>query len=141
MNENKYKKGDFGYWWTVELGNEDIDGKEYSGDIKVPWNIKSLKGCPKKVIGNFCVVSQIYSLKHAPEYVSENFDCMGCNRIKSLKGAPEYVGGDFACSGCDNLLSLRGAPKIVEGCFFYGHCPKLKDISCISKIGRDFLDD
>lgn len=54
METSKYKKGDFGYWWTVKEGNDDIEGKIYNGHIKCDnCGLKSLKGCPKKVIGNF----------------------------------------------------------------------------------------
>ena len=43
---SKYKKGEFGYRWTVVKGNEDIEGKVYDGDIDC-WagGLTSLKGC------------------------------------------------------------------------------------------------
>jgi len=45
----KYKKGDFGYWWTEIGGNEDIENEIYEGDIDCSRNnLKSLKGCLKK---------------------------------------------------------------------------------------------
>ena len=51
---NKYKKGSFGYWWTIIKGNEDIEGKNYKGDINCSKNqLTSLKGCPQKVGGRF----------------------------------------------------------------------------------------
>ena len=45
----KYKKGEFGYWWTVEKGNKDIEGKVYAGSIACYCSsLTSLKGAPKK---------------------------------------------------------------------------------------------
>jgi len=51
---NKYKKGEFGYWWTVTKGNEDIDGIDYRGDIKASdKGLYSLRGAPRSVSGDF----------------------------------------------------------------------------------------
>ena len=65
----KYKRGEFGYWWTNILEREDIEGKVYKGDI---WctsqKLISLKGCPKEVKGDFdCSHNKLTSLKEAPK--------------------------------------------------------------------------
>lgn len=38
----KYRKGEFGYWWTRK--NEDIEGGKYEGSICCPENLTSLRG-------------------------------------------------------------------------------------------------
>ena len=51
---SKYKPGDFGYWWTVIDGNEDIEGRVHSRDIFCSYNkLTSLKGAPKEVLSLF----------------------------------------------------------------------------------------
>ena len=90
---------------------EDLTGQTYEGDIRCTYvSLKSLKGCPKKVTGNFFGSNnKLTSLEGAPEYVGGDFDCH-YNKLTSLKGAPEYVGGDFNCN-YNRLTSLEGAPK------------------------------
>lgn len=81
----KYKKGDFGYWWTRK--NEDIEGGKYEGSICCPENLTSLRGAPRIVTGEFV--------------------CHRC-RITTLRGAPEKVGGNFSCAET-KLTDLKGA--------------------------------
>ena len=155
---SKYQKGDFGYWWTVEEGNEDIEGKVYNGDISgFVHNLTSLKGAPKEVKGDFdCSHNNLTSLKGAPEKVKGYFDCnnnnltsleyapkevgdkFNCshNNLTSLKGAPKKV-GDFYC-GFNNLTSLEYAPKEVKG-DFYCYTNKLITLKgCPKKVGDNF---
>lgn len=61
----KYKKGEFGYWWTVIKGNKDIKGKVYVGIIS-------------------CRCSGLVSLKGAPEKVGGYFNCSGSPQLKEL---------------------------------------------------------
>ena len=109
----KFKKGEFGYWWTVINGNKDIEGKVYAGSISCRCSsLVSLKGAPKEVVGGFyCNDNALTTLKGAPEKVGGNFYCSG-NALTSLKGAPEKVGGYFDCYK-NALTSLKGAPKEV----------------------------
>ena len=89
----KYKLGEFGYWWTVEQGNDDIEGKVYKGDIDCRnENLTSLRGCPKEVKGSFyCYGLGLTSLKDCPEKAGKDFMCHH-NQLTSLKGGPKEVG-------------------------------------------------
>lgn len=56
----KYKKGEFGYWWTVEKGNKDIEGKVYAGSIACYCSsLTSLKGAPKKLVVIFIATTTL----------------------------------------------------------------------------------
>ena len=141
---SQYKKGDFGYWWTVEQQEKDIEGKSYNDSISCEGSdITSLKGCPKTVNGDFdCSGNALTSLKGAPEKIDGSFDCSGnsltsleggpkivndyytCtyNELKSLKGAPEKIGEDFNCED-NQLKNLEGAPKAIGGYLLCNHNP------------------
>ena len=136
---NKYQPGEFGYWWTVELGNEDIEGKAYRGNIECyDCDLTSLKGAPKYVDGDFwCSNNHLTSLEGAPEEVGRNFIC-AYNEITSLKGAPEYVGWRFDCAYCNNLTSLESAPRKIGERFYCDGCPNLSKREIISL--RDYCD-
>lgn len=73
--------------------------------------------------------SQIKTLKGCPKIVKGNFNCSWCKNLKTLEGAPEKVGGYFSCANCKNLESLKGSPKIVKGHFNCGHCVLLKSLN------------
>ena len=81
----------------------------------------SLRGCPKKVTGDF--------------------KCYG-STLQSLECCPEEVGGSFYCH-YNNLESLKGCPKEVGG-GFYCHSNKLKTLAyipvCNDKILSDFTE-
>ena len=111
---SKYKKGEFGYWWTVIEGKEDIEGKVYDGDIYCyKQELTSLKGAPKEVSGDFyCDGNELTSLEGGPKEVKGDFHC-NFGILTSLKGAPEKVGGDFECKG-NKLTSLKGSPKYIS---------------------------
>ena len=110
---SKYKKGEFGYWWTVEQGNEDIEGKVYNGNIDcLGQKLTSLKGCPKEVTNMFnCSGNKLTSLKYGPEKVGVLYNCAD-NKLTSLEGAPSEV-EYFACNK-NNLTSLKYGPEKVK---------------------------
>ena len=94
---SKYKKGEFGYWWTVIRGEEDIEGQVYDGETIdcSKQRLTSLKGCPKEVKSSFyCYDNKLTSLEGAPEKVSERFSCSS-NQLTTLEGAPKEVGEKF----------------------------------------------
>jgi len=116
LNEspNKYKPGEFGYWWTIKLKKDDIKGQIYRGTINCSnKNLTSLKGCPKIIIeGSF------YCYK---------------NKLESLKYGPEKVRGGFWCNG-NKLKSLDYAPKEIEKSFEFENNPELNKFSKKKKI-------
>ena len=86
-------------------------------------DLKSLKGAPKVVKGDFwCSVNRLKSLEGAPEYVGGSFDCH-YNQLKSLEGAPKEVGGSFDCR-YNRLTSLEGTSVQIK-----------KELRKISSIG------
>ena len=155
----KYKKGEFGYWWTVENGNKDIEGKVCVGSIYCYHSsLTSLKGAPKEVSGYFdCSCNKLTTLKGAPEKVGGNFDCSynqlttledapksvggsyycNDNALTTLKGAPKEVGGNFDCS-YNQLTTLEAAPKSVVGYFDCGHNKLTSLKGAPEKVGGSF---
>ena len=107
-------------------------------------HLKSLKGAPQIVDGDFfCVNNRLTSLEGAPRKVGGDFWC-NYNRLTSLKGAPEIVGKNFKCYG--NLLtSLEGAPKIVGGdfeCSYYDYNnPDLHSLDGIGEVRGRIIKD
>ncbi|HCJ8467986.1 TPA: hypothetical protein NV714_001715 [Escherichia coli] len=74
--------------------------------------LKTLEGCPYKVMGNFvCVESELTSLKGCPKYVGEDFRCYN-NKLISLNYCPEIIYENFICNN-NNLICLKGGPRIV----------------------------
>jgi len=145
---NKYKPGEFGYWWTVTKGNEDIEGVDYEGMIVasrqkltslrgsprsvtgdffcIENKLKSLEYCPENVDGDFCCsYNQLTSIKHCPAQVNGRFWCNN-NKITNLEHSPKKVGGDFCCN-CNKLTSLEHCPESVGGSF---HC-HLNQLICL----------
>jgi len=112
---DKYKPGEFGYWWTITEGREDIEGVKYDGDINSShYDLVSLKGAPCGVTGSFyCHDNKLTSLEHCPETVGGCFSCSH-NELTNLKHCPREVGGNFRCSG-NQLTSLRHLPGIIAG--------------------------
>ena len=136
-SSSKYKEGEFGYWWTVIQGKEDIEGKVYDGDIDCSREgLTSLKGCPKEVKGSFdCSHNQLTTLEGGPKEVGGGFYC-GHNNLTSLKGSPKEVKGDFWCNN-NNLTTLEGAPKEVRD--FSCHANKLTSLKGAPKeVGGKF---
>jgi len=128
---NKYKKGEFGYWWTVTKGNEDIDGADYDGDIDASYSsLTSLRGSPARVKAGFwCSNNFLSSLEHCPESVGGDFYCYN-NKLPDLKYCPTEVGGNFLCQG-NQITSLEYSPESIPGSFYCNdnrlksleHCP------------------
>lgn len=100
---------------------------EVGGFICSGTPIKSLKGAPKIVYGDFgCAYCQsLESLEGSPEVVYANFICNNCSSLTSLNGVPKAIVGDFDCSYCHSLTSLEGAPKVVRGSFSCNSCKSL----------------
>ena len=149
----KYKKGEFGYWWTVEKGNEDIEGAEYKGYIDCSHQgLASLRGAPKIVHGYFsCEDNCLTTLRYAPERVLGSFYCANnlltslkgspkaalyfdCshNKLVSLEGAPRRINASFRCE-YNELTSLEGAPKNV-GRYFFCHSNNLTSVAGLDKM-------
>jgi len=125
----KYKKGEFGYWWTVLKGNDDIEWEHVDGDINCHLKkLTSLKGAPKTINGRFdCSFNFLIDLKYSPESVNGTFDCEG-NNLETLEGAPKTVQGDFNCVN-NNLTSLNGLPSIIVGkSYFFKNANKHLEI-------------
>lgn len=81
--------------WSVEDLKWYVGVKHYFSSIEISAKgLRSLKGSPKKVEGNFV--------------------CAG-NSLKTLDGGPEYVGGNYSCTGGE-LTSLEGIAKEIGGC-------------------------
>jgi len=99
MENNKYKEGEFGYWWHVIEGNEDIQGKIYHGNINCRNNpVTSFKGCPQKISGWFdCSNNKIKSFEGCPKKIGGGFNC-GNNQLTSFEGCPQEIGYGFYCS-------------------------------------------
>ena len=104
--------GDFGVDSIVQF---DLPKKvDFSVDIGFT-GIKSLKGCPEYIGGDFdCSSNELKNLKYSPKRVEKDFECHDMDSLHSLEGAPEYVGGNFICDWT-KLNSLEGIPKIYRG--------------------------
>ena len=103
--------------------------------------LDTLKGAPKKVIGDFhCIgCNGLKDLKGAPKEINGDFLCYSCKNLKSLKGAPKEVGKDFYCRWCDSLTSLEGAPQKVGGGFDCRWCNILTSLKGAPKeVGESF---
>lgn len=139
MEISKYKKGEFGYWWTIKKGNEDIEGQAYDGDIACNnKRLTSLKGAPKEVSGNFdCDENKLTSLEYCPQKVGGNFWCCS-NELTSLEGCPQEVGKGFNCSD-NKLISLKGCPQEVGSYFICGANELTSLEGSPEKVGGDFI--
>jgi len=117
MSANKYKKGEFGYWWTVTEGHEDIEGGDLNGGVNASSKgLTSLRGAPRSVSGNFwCHFNQLTSLEHCPKSVGDSFLCYS-NQLTSLEYCPQKVRGNFLCND-NQLTDLTHAPREVGRSF------------------------
>lgn len=66
---------------------------------------------------------KLKSLEGSPEAVYGFYDIDG-NDITSLEGSPKFVSGNFYCRDCPKLKSLKGGPEQIEGSAFIKHCGK-----------------
>ena len=123
MSANKYKKGEFGYWWTVTLGRKDIDGTDYAGGIDASSEcLTSLRGAPCSVGYDFwCNDNELTSLKYCPEIVPGEFWCHP-NALTSLEHAPTNIGMGFWCNN-NELTNLAHSLYKVGGVFACANNP------------------
>lgn len=153
-----YKKGDFGYWWTIIEGNEDIVSSAYIGDIDCSLkSLTSLKGAPKEIKGNFlCQMNKLKNLEFAPEKVDGNFDCSK-NKLIDLHLSPKVINGNFIATNmqltvlnCDdtiingdfdisfnNLKTTKVLPKNIKGTIIVPH-NKIEKLDGLS-IGKNLI--
>lgn len=133
MNTGKrdYKKGTFGYWWTMEQGREDIADVHYRGSINCinKTDITSCEGMPARISGGLDL-SGCKNLKNLPPTlrVGGNLDLVGCSSLREL---PQklHVGKSFDCSHCTALRHLPegmqvGKALIIVGCRSLRRFPK-----------------
>ena len=151
---------------SVTLGIEEEEFPEYiqfdivTGDfILVFTQLKSLRGCPKTVIGQFSVSfspnlesleygpevvngqyvvgsnDSLVSLKGCPKTLNHSFHCSNNRSLKTLEGAPKEIGGNFICQQNKELSSLKGFPKKIRGGIAIFGCKKFDfDKNDIKKI-------
>ena len=112
-------------------GSIDVNGEvnlSRQGLIELPLNfnivntffdcslnkLTSLKGCPKKVGGDFyCQINDLISLEGSPELINETFDC-GYNYLITLTGGPRKVEKNYYCKN-NNLINMKGFPENFRG--------------------------
>lgn len=94
---------------------DDLSGQTYKQDLNITnLEITSLEGCPSIVDAHFRLKTpKIKSLKGAPIRVSGNFTMQGSKSIKNLEGIPEVIQGNATIVNCQ-LQSLKGL-KTVYG--------------------------
>lgn len=100
--------------------------QEVEGDCKICIcpNLKSLKGSPKNIKGNFeCTHTGIISLEDGPTEVGGDYKVNDNDDLKTLKGAPKKVYGDFDCSRWKNSFTEKDVQSIckVEGVILVDH--------------------
>jgi hypothetical protein len=101
--------------------------KTLEGAPKIVWGgfncsycpkLTSLKGAPTKVIGNFtCADTNIKTINHVFDSVTDEFDLRNCRYLTTLKGLPSRIGNRLLLVGCDSLdlLKLDWQPKLITG--------------------------
>jgi hypothetical protein len=111
----------------VKMTNENLielpDLSDYivQGDFVINNNpirssIRSLKGCPKIVMGDFYAAKcRLQTLEGFPEYVGGRIMLFD-NQLTSLEGLPETTFGDLKINK-NKLKSLKGVSKYVLGSF------------------------
>lgn len=126
-----------GSFWCIGSNIETLEGSPLK--VKEIFNcnncpqLKSLKGCPKKVGMFSCSwCHNLTSLEGGPKEVSGGYACNNCD-LKSLKGAPKKVGGCFDCSMNMDLTSIADAPDTCEMGFNCNGCRKLKSLKGLPK--------
>jgi len=123
--EDKYISGDFGYYWTVTKGNEDIENSIIDEYIDVSdAGLTSLRGAPKEAKGFNCSDNNLISLEFSPEIINGDFNCSS-NKLKSLEYGPKTVNGNYVCT-LNKLQNLQGSPRSTKG--FYCEYNKLSTL-------------
>lgn len=75
--------------------------------------IKSLKGLPNEIMGDFDISNNMLeNLADCPQIIKGSFSCTNSN-LNSLKGGPTNVRSGYNISN-NNLESLEGSPEIVD---------------------------
>ena len=109
-----------------------IQFAEVTGDFWCDRLLKSLKGSPRRVGGDFCCSNtKITSLRYSPKYVGGDFYCSD-TKITSLRYSPKYVGGDFCCSNT-YITNLIDAPMYISGEFWCNQCHRLTSLRGMPK--------
>ena len=108
---------------TVEKTVADLTIDYSYDDLMVTnKNLTSLKGSPKKIIGNFkCDDNNLKTLEGGPDFVGRSFDCTRSNLV-SLKGAPRHVGTSFYCTQ-NKITSLEGCSRHIGASLVCGWNP------------------
>lgn len=130
------------------------------GKPAVKKGLKTLKGCPTSVGGDFdCSGNGLTNLEFSPQSVDGDFTCEQSS-ITSLKGITQNIGGGLYCSNnelegdlvllpktiggdinlsSNQLSSLKGSPKYCQGSFDVSHNETLKTLEhCPESIAEDF---
>lgn len=99
-----------GYYIETNLSKVIYDG----GKLDISNNnLSSLKGCPRKVNGDFdCSKNHLTTLVGCPEVVKRNFNCAE-NELTSLEGCPKSLKGKFDCSFNLYLKDISNLPEDV----------------------------
>lgn len=102
-------------------------------------NLKSMKGFPKHVKGEFvCRSTRITSLEHGPTEVGGNY-IVANNSITTLKGVPKMINGTFDCSDND-IESFEHGPRIVDDKFI-AYNNSLKSVDYMPReVGGNAID-
>ena len=86
------------------------------------YNLTSLEGAPKEVVG--C------------------FNCIGCINLTTLEGAPEEVRGGFSCDGCEKLKNLDHLPKKIGGLLYVpDHLKKESIMKTLNDFYKPAVDE
>ena len=101
-----------------------------AGDFRISKsrNLKSLKGCPDVVEGDF-TCDHNYRLENLQFFPKKIYGCVSvvfCDQIKSLEGVPREIARDFNCSSNSSLASLNGLPDRIGGVLNIKSTPKLR---------------
>ena len=86
-----------------------VDGSFYCYENE----LTTLRGCPIKSFNFSCRNNHLYSLKWAPEYVSNIFSCY-CNHLTSLEYLPKHIGGSIYCGDNDVMFTKEQVKKYCD---------------------------
>lgn len=100
-------------------GITDLSGSpEYIGGVFTCSNnstLTSLKGCPKRVDGDFSAFSTgISHIDDFPEHVGGGVNISGCKNLVDFTGLPDTINGYLDIGFCD-VKSLDGLPSDIKG--------------------------
>jgi hypothetical protein len=126
---------------VVVKNPKDFNKINMFDSVNINTNIKSLKGCPDKIYGDFeCSENDnIKSLEGISEYIGGDLICTNNKNLKVLNSNIKEVGGKFGCVNNKNLTSLKGMPEIIMGHFICNHNENLTSLEgCPEEIGGYF---